>query len=140
MERYQGFARHVATGAPASGATITVTDAVSAVPASLYSDDGVTPKANPFTADLTTGYFRIASTLTIGGTEYTISQPNQEERNWTFSELRIAWTQIDNALDFSLAYAVDKVPEPVAQRLYDGLISTVEHILTTPDALVGSSC
>lgn len=69
MERYQGFARHVATGAPASGATITVTDAVSAIPASLYSDDGVTPKANPFTADLTTGYF----TFYVANGRYTIA-------------------------------------------------------------------
>lgn len=57
MERFQAFTRHVATGAPAPGATITVTDVGSGSPSSIYADDGVTPKANPFTADAITGYF-----------------------------------------------------------------------------------
>ncbi len=83
---------------------------------------------------------RIASNLEIGGTEYTISQPKQEEQKWTFSETRTSWLSIDNTLEFSLAYAAEKVSEQVAQCLYDGLVSTLEQILTSPQALIGKYC
>ncbi|RDL36341.1 Uncharacterized protein BP5553_05693 [Venustampulla echinocandica] len=78
------------------------------------------------------------SKLDIGGTEYTICQPKQEEQNWTFSETRISWLHIGNNLEFTLAYAVEKVPEQIAQGLYDGLVSTIERVLTSPQALIGS--
>jgi amino acid adenylation domain-containing protein len=83
---------------------------------------------------------RVASKIEIGGTEYTISQPKQEEQNWTFSETRISWTHTDNSLEFTLAYAVEKVSEQIAQSLYDGLVSTLEQILTSPQALIGKYC
>jgi hypothetical protein len=57
MERFQDFARNTTTGAPASAAAITVKNAGTATLSTIYSDDGVTPKANPFTAAVTTGYF-----------------------------------------------------------------------------------
>lgn len=79
---------------------------------------------------------RIAGKLKIGSTEYTVSQPKQEEKNWTFSEMRISWLHIDNSLEFTLVYAVNRVPEQVAQRLNDGLASTLEQILTSPQALI----
>ncbi|KAH8660628.1 hypothetical protein BX600DRAFT_523663 [Xylariales sp. PMI_506] len=81
---------------------------------------------------------RIAGGINIGGTEYTISQPKQEEQNWTFSETRVSWLQVDDCLEFTLVYAVERVPERTAQRLYDGLISTIERILTSPLALIES--
>ena len=83
---------------------------------------------------------RMASKIEIGGTEYTISQPKQEEQKCTFSETRISWLNIDTTLEFSLAYAAEKVSEPVAQRLYDGLVSTLEQILTSLQALIGKHC
>lgn len=81
---------------------------------------------------------RIAGGIEIGGTDYSISQPKQEEQNWTFSEARISWLHSDNTLEFSLAYAVEKVSEQIAQSLYDRLISTIEKILGSPQALIGS--
>jgi len=57
MEKYQGYSRILATGAPAPNATVTVYYPSGTLTlASIYSDDGVTPKANPFTADAD-GYF-----------------------------------------------------------------------------------
>lgn len=51
MEQYQTFTRLLATGAPAPLATITVKDHGTDTLSTLFSDDAVTPKANPFTAD-----------------------------------------------------------------------------------------
>jgi amino acid adenylation domain-containing protein len=79
---------------------------------------------------------RIAGELEIGGTKYTISQPKQEEKSWTFSEARISWSQVDNSLEFTLVYAVEKVSEQVAQQLSDGLVSTITRIVTSPQALI----
>lgn len=56
MERYQAFSRILSTGAPAPLATITVKDHGTDTLTTLFSDDGVTPKANPTTADAN-GYF-----------------------------------------------------------------------------------
>lgn len=50
MYRYNDFARVLATGAPLGGATIRVTLAGTLTDAVLWSDDGVTPLGNPFTA------------------------------------------------------------------------------------------
>ncbi|KAL4874706.1 hypothetical protein BJY04DRAFT_224757 [Aspergillus karnatakaensis] len=79
---------------------------------------------------------RIASALEIGGKEYIISQPKQEEQKWTFSETRISWTQLEDSLEFTLAYAAEKVEKQVAQRLFDGLTSTLETILRSPEAVI----
>ncbi|KAL4862573.1 hypothetical protein BDV12DRAFT_202931 [Aspergillus spectabilis] len=81
---------------------------------------------------------RIASSLEIDGREYIISQPQQEEQRWTFSETRISWTQLDDSLEFTLAYTAEKVPGNVALSLYNGLTSTLETILSSPDALIGN--
>jgi len=80
---------------------------------------------------------RIASKFEIDGTEYTISQPKQEEQNWTFSETRISWLNEDDTLEFSLAYAVDRVSERVARQLSDGLVVALQEIFTSPKALIG---
>jgi len=56
MVRVWGFSRIVATGAPAPGATITVYDAGTLNLSTIYADNILTPKANPFTAD-SIGYF-----------------------------------------------------------------------------------
>lgn len=80
---------------------------------------------------------RIASKIEIGGTEYTISQPKQEEQKWTFSETRISWLVENNTLEFSLAYAVDTVSEKVARGLYDGLGVALREIFTSPQAVIG---
>lgn len=55
MERFFGYARVLATGAPAPFATITVYDAGTLNISTIYSDDLLTPKANPFPAD-SSGY------------------------------------------------------------------------------------
>ncbi|KAI5468188.1 hypothetical protein BGZ63DRAFT_419816 [Mariannaea sp. PMI_226] len=81
---------------------------------------------------------RIASQLEIGDTEYTICQPKQEEQKWTFSEVRISYLHSSNNLEFSLAYAVEKISEETARRLYDDMVFTLEQILASPDALIGS--
>jgi len=59
MQRFFGYSRILATGAPAPGCTITVHPAGDPVTlASIFEDaDGVTPKANPFTADAASGFF-----------------------------------------------------------------------------------
>ena len=75
--------------------------------------------------------------LDFGGTDYTVCQPSQEEKNWTFSETRISWLNIDNNLEFSLAYAAEKLPESVAQSLYDDFALIVERVLTSPRDLIG---
>jgi amino acid adenylation domain-containing protein len=78
------------------------------------------------------------SEVDIGGTGYVLSQPKQEEQNWTFSEARVSWTQTGDVLEFSLVYAVDRVAEEVARGLYEGVASAIEQILTSPQALIGS--
>jgi len=57
MERIYGFALNTLTGLPAPGATITVYDGGTLNPATIYADNILTPKANPFTADLTNAYW-----------------------------------------------------------------------------------
>lgn len=81
MERRNAWARNVDTGAPASQATVTVANRGTDTLSTLYSDDGVTPKANPFTAAADTGIYswyaangRYDETVTPasgGGDEYT---------------------------------------------------------------------
>lgn len=56
MEKFQAFSRILSTGAPAPLATVTVKDHGTDTNSTLYSDDGVTLKSNPTTADAT-GYF-----------------------------------------------------------------------------------
>lgn len=52
MERYNFYSRILATGAPAPSASVTVyTPPGTLNLASIFSDDGVTPLANPFTVD-----------------------------------------------------------------------------------------
>lgn len=51
MQRFSAYSRILATGAPAPSATITVYFPAGTLNlASIFSDDGVTPLANPFTA------------------------------------------------------------------------------------------
>lgn len=57
MEKYQDFTRVLSTGAPAPLAAVAVVDHGTATLSALFSDDGVTPMANPTTAD-SGGYFR----------------------------------------------------------------------------------
>jgi len=57
MERRNGWARNVETGVPAGGATIMVYAYGTSTLSPLYSDDGVTPKANPFTAAVDSGIY-----------------------------------------------------------------------------------
>jgi hypothetical protein len=58
MQRYDGYSRILATGAPAPSATITVYLVGTLDLATLYSDDlgTPTPLGNPFTCDVN-GYF-----------------------------------------------------------------------------------
>lgn len=79
---------------------------------------------------------KIADTILIGGNEYTISQPAQEEQKWTFSETRISWTQIEDTLEVTLAYAVEKVPGAVAQGLFEDLILILNRTLSSPHDLI----
>lgn len=75
MQRAFDFARHVETGAPAPSATITVRNAGTLTISTIFSDNGITPKANPFTADATTAYWSFYASsavnydVTISGTD-----------------------------------------------------------------------
>ena len=53
MQSYSDFARVIETADPLPGATITVYDTGTLDLSTIFSDDGVTPLANPFTADVT---------------------------------------------------------------------------------------
>lgn len=79
---------------------------------------------------------KIADTISIGGTGYTISQPAQEEQKWTFSETRVSWTQIEDTLEVTLVYAAEKVAEEVAEGLFADLVSMLERILSYPRELI----
>lgn len=57
MEKFQDFARVLSTGAPAPLASVSVKDHGTDTLSTLFSDDGVTPMANPTTAD-SSGYYR----------------------------------------------------------------------------------
>lgn len=59
MQKFQDFARHVEDALPAPEATIGVYDLGTDDLSTIYSDNlpVPTPKANPFTADVATGYF-----------------------------------------------------------------------------------
>lgn len=57
MERYNDWARDPETAAPAPLATITVKNHGTDTLTTTYSDNGVTPKANPFSAADVTGIF-----------------------------------------------------------------------------------
>lgn len=57
MERRNDWARDTVTAVPAGAATISVKDHGTDTLSTLYSDDGVTPKANPFTAAAETGIY-----------------------------------------------------------------------------------
>lgn len=57
MEKRNMWARNILTGAPAGSATVRVRRHATNIDATLFSDNGVTPKANPFTADALTGIF-----------------------------------------------------------------------------------
>ena len=57
MERRNDWARNIDTGAPAGTATISVKDRGTDDLSTLFSDDGVTPLANPFTAADVTGRY-----------------------------------------------------------------------------------
>lgn len=57
MEKRQDWARNVDTGVPAPQAIIGVKNHGTDTLSTLYSDDGVTPKANPFTAATDTGIY-----------------------------------------------------------------------------------
>ncbi len=81
MERAFSYSRILATGAPAPNATVTVRNAGTATLSSLFSDNGITVKANPFTADSSGYWFFYAAngrydiTLSGGGivSPYTLS-------------------------------------------------------------------
>lgn len=57
MQRAYGWTRIISTGAPAPGATVTVYDTGTLNLSTIYADNLLTPKANPFTADATSGYW-----------------------------------------------------------------------------------
>lgn len=59
MVRFWNYARlNPGSSEPALGATVEVFDAGTLVLSTIYSDDGVTPQANPFVADSATAYFK----------------------------------------------------------------------------------
>lgn len=57
MQRAYGWSRILATGAPAPSCTVTVYNTGTLVLATIYADNLSTPKANPFVADATSGYW-----------------------------------------------------------------------------------
>ncbi|KAK6827595.1 hypothetical protein PG987_010936 [Apiospora arundinis] len=85
-----------------------------------------------------TGDDDAAVRLEIGEAAYALGQPgSQAEKRWTFSEVRVSWTQnARGALEFHLVYATDRIAAGVARRLYDDLAYTVGRILASPDDLL----
>ncbi|KAK7996767.1 hypothetical protein PG989_004807 [Apiospora arundinis] len=85
-----------------------------------------------------TGDDDAAVRLEIGEAAYALGQPgSQAEKRWTFSEVRVSWTQnARGALEFHLVYATDRLAAGVARRLYDDLAYTVGRILESPDDLL----
>lgn len=57
MQRFNDWARDPDTAAPAPLATVAVKNHGTDTLTTTYSDDGVTPKANPFSAAADTGIF-----------------------------------------------------------------------------------
>lgn len=57
MERRNNWARNTLTGAPAGLATVSIANFGTDTLSTLFSDDGVTPKANPFTAASGSGIY-----------------------------------------------------------------------------------
>lgn len=57
MQRLWNWGRILSSGAPAPGCTVTVYAAGTTTLSTIFSDNISTPKANPFTADATTGYW-----------------------------------------------------------------------------------
>jgi len=57
MQRLWNWARILSSGAPAPGCTVTVYAAGTVTLSTIFSDNISTPKANPFTADASTGYW-----------------------------------------------------------------------------------
>lgn len=77
MQRRNSWSREITTGVPTE-ATITVKDHGTDTLSTLYSDDGVTPLANPFTSAADTGIYgwyaangRYDETVTPTDTEFT---------------------------------------------------------------------
>ena len=58
MQQHLGYLTSSATGKPAGGATVTVYKSDAVTLATLYYDNGVTPKPNPFTTDVSDGSYR----------------------------------------------------------------------------------
>lgn len=79
MERAFGFARLLTTAAPAPLAAVRVKVASTQEDATIYANDGVTLKANPFTADANgywffyaaNGRYDVTITPASGGNAYT---------------------------------------------------------------------
>jgi len=57
VQRIYGWSRILSTGAPAPGATVTVYDTGTLNLSTIYADNLLTPKANPFLADAISGYW-----------------------------------------------------------------------------------
>lgn len=117
LQRYQGFTRVLATGAPAPLATLTIYNPVgTGTLATIYADILGTPKSNPFTSDVN-GYFAFYAypdnyDIRVSGTgisPYTLgdSQVNpkpseviaiQTNVDTLQTELDALTTRVDNAL------------------------------------------
>lgn len=85
MERRSDWARNITTGAPAGLATISVKNHGTNVTTPLFSDDGVTPRANPFTAAGTTGIY--AWYAANGRYDETVTPVSGEGAAYTNSDL-----------------------------------------------------
>lgn len=96
------------TGDVVNGATVTVYDASSGLPATIYEPDGVTLLANPFLS----GYARDEGEIEFGAAngQYNIKIVNGAETDWIY---RITLLDAAGALLGSLAYEDDASGVPI---------------------------
>lgn len=97
------------TGNVVNGATVTVYDASSGLPATIYEPDGVTPLANPFLS----GYARSEGEIEFGAAngQYSIKIVNGAEEDWIY---RITLFDTSLAGFGALAFEDDASGVPVA--------------------------
>lgn len=96
------------TGDVVNGATVTVYDASSGLPATIYEPDGVTPLSNPFLS----GYARNEGEIEFGAAngQYNIEIVNGAETDWIY---RITLLDAAGALLGDLAYQDDASGVPI---------------------------
>jgi hypothetical protein len=120
MQRYDGYSRILASGAPAPSATVTVYNAGTLDLATIYSDNLVapTPLGNPFTADVN-GYF------------FFYAQPARYDINFSAGGIVSPYTWGDQSIVDPIAAAA-----AYSWQRFDLTIAQITNIFGTPVILL----